>query len=275
MSKIVKAFFVLRYYGPKMFIRRAYASLVNLVTPAQPEEYHIIFKAMVSAYNGGVMIDVGAGLGSALEPFAKQGWHCYAFEPNPTNRIFLTSFARRYPNVKIDNRAVSSESQQNVIFYTSVDSYGAGSLIPFLKSHKFAAKVNTVSLKDYFAEQGISRVNFLKIDTEGFDFPVLQGFPWETCLPDVIQCEFDDNKSGILNYSWRDIVRFLDERKYKILISEWKPIRRYGGIHKWRALHEYPILTIDKHGWGNIIAVQNEGLAAHIKSLFLRFKSAV
>lgn len=275
MIKLIKAAYILRYYGLKMFIKRGYTYFVNLTLRHQPEEYRIIFEAIVPSFGrNGVMIDVGAGLGSALEQFAKQGWRCYAFEPNPINKKFLVKFMQQYPNVRIDDRAVSLESQQNVIFYTSADSFGIGSLVPFLNSHRATMLINTISLKDYFIEQDIPWVNFLKIDAEGSDYSVLQGFPWEIYLPDVIQCEFDEKKFGIPGYSWKDMVKFLVERKYKILVSEWEPVQRYGGVHRWRTLHEYPDIRINQHGWGNIIAVRSDNLLTSIKSNFSRFISS-
>jgi hypothetical protein len=102
--------------------------------------------------------------------------------------------------------------------------------------------------------KNINHVNFLKIDTEGHDYFVLQSYPWDLDKPDVIKCEFEDLKTEIkLNYTWKDMAEYLYKLGYKIIISEWYPIVRYGTTHKWRGLKNYPCELDDKNAWGNFI----------------------
>ena len=49
----------------------------------------IVFSLLhgpVSTASQQMMIYVGAHFGSALAPFARQGWQIFAFEPDPQNR---------------------------------------------------------------------------------------------------------------------------------------------------------------------------------------------
>jgi hypothetical protein len=83
-------------------------------------------------------------------------------------------------------------------------------------------------------------VDFLKIDTEGHDLFVLQGFPWERNRPQVIECEFEDLKSKPLGYTTKDMADFLVGKGYTVYVSEWHPILKYGQRHDWHRLQKYP-----------------------------------
>jgi hypothetical protein len=78
-------------------------------------------------------------------------------------------------------------------------------------------------------------VDFLKIDTEGFDLMVLKGYPWtQSPRPRVILCEFEDAKTVPLGYDFHQLAAFLVGEGYQLIISEWYPVKAYGGLHRWR-----------------------------------------
>ena len=80
-------------------------------------------------------------------------------------------------------------------------------------------------------------------------------------IPDVIECEFEDLKTKVkLDYTWKDIADYLLELDYKIIISEWYPIVRYGTTHKWRCFKQYPCELDDKNEWGNFICFRDQTL---------------
>src|SRR3546814_17135175 len=67
------------------------------------------------------------------------------------------------------------------------------------------------------------------------------------------------------------MARFLLEKGYRVLVSEWHPIIRYGVRHDWRRLVAYPCELSDEVAWGNILAfrdpVDESKLAAVIGKL--------
>ena len=71
----------------------------------------------------------------------------------------------------------------------------------------------------------------MKIDVEGFERNVLDGYDWAV-RPDLIVLEFEDSKTVPLGYSWKDLADGLIDRGYQVLVSEWFPIERYGGSHR-------------------------------------------
>jgi FkbM family methyltransferase len=201
------------------------------------------------------MIDVGAHIGSTLLPYATRGWDVYAFEPEPSIRAELESRVGDLPNVLVDDRAVSDRSGESVALYTSDLSTGITSLHPFDDTHRRAATVTTITLADFMDEHRIECVDFVKIDTEGHDLFVLQGFPWSRCQPQVIVCEFEDRKTVPLGYEWGDMADYLRALGYEVFVSEWYPVVRYGGTHRWRRVARYPTSLRDRNAWGNLVAV--------------------
>jgi FkbM family methyltransferase len=206
------------------------------------------------------MIDVGAHHGSSLKPFAELGWQVIAFEPDSNNRRLLENAFSGCKNVIIDPRACSDQIQPEVTLFTSPISSGVSGLSAFLESHQAAEKVSVTTLANAMQEYGITekQVDFLKIDTEGFDLMVLKGYPWELPVhPDVILCEFEDTKTLPLGYDFHHLANYLVGKAYKLVISEWYPVKEYGAIHRWRRFTTYPCELADPQGWGNIIAVKD------------------
>lgn len=100
-------------------------------------------------------------------------------------------------------------------------------------------------------------MDFLKIDTEGFDYFVLKGFPWDRSglKPGIILCEFEDSKTRPLGYDWKVMADFIQSKGYQVYVSEWFPIEKYGVSHRWRGIKKYPAELEDHEGWGNLVAL--------------------
>ena len=204
-----------------------------------------------------VMVDVGAHHGYALERFADAGWTVHAFEPDPSNRARLQQRSKREWCLTINDRAVAEQDGATVDFFTSPESTGVSTLKPFLDSHTSSFQVETISLSSYLAEHGVEHVDHLKIDTEGHDLFVLKSYPWDRDHPDTIECEFEDLKTEPLGYSTDDLVRFLEDKGYAVLVSEWHPIVAYGIDHDFLGLWPHEPDRLAERSWGNLIAVRS------------------
>lgn len=225
---------------------------------SEVEIVHRLLSGVVGA--DGVMMDVGAHHGGALEPFAVDGWSVHAFEPDPSNRARLESRWDRHPAVRIDARALSDLPAESAPFYRSPVSSGISSLTPFHATHERAASVAVTTVREYVKQAALERVDFLKIDAEGNDLRILMGVPWEQVPPDVVLCEFDAVKEEAAGYGYSEIADFLVEHGYRVLVSEWYPLERYGARHRWRRFFVYPAPLEDAAAWGNLIAVRETDL---------------
>jgi len=216
------------------------------------------------------MIDVGAHQGSALIPFVNDGWRVHAFEPDTENRKILTNRYQDSALVTIDERAVSDEAKESMPFFTSTESTGISGLSAFHDTHKETNTVSTTTLDLYCAENKIEHVDFLLIDTEGYDFMVLKGFPWGRMTPDVIVCEFENAKTEPLGYRFEELADFLTHRGYTVLVSEWHPIIRYGRPHDWCRLAVYPCNLKSPNAWGNLIAFSGQPDSGSLNAIAAR-----
>ncbi len=205
-----------------------------------------------------LMLDVGAHTGTSAAYFNKLDWTIHCFEPDPANRQKLVQQYGGLANVTIDTRAVSDRPASGSAFYTSAESTGISALHAFRDSHQEAHRVDVTTVADYVKAKGIRKVDFLKIDVEGFDLSVLKGVPWDELKPDVIECEYEDAKTIPLGHAWEDIARYLRGLGYAVYISEWHPIVRYGIDHDWRRVAPYPGHQAPTESWGNILAFRTD-----------------
>ncbi|MCP4037002.1 MAG: FkbM family methyltransferase [bacterium] len=231
------------------------------------DEVELVRRFMGPGPQDRVMIDVGAHKGASLEAFAREGWQVVAFEPDPENRAELETCCRDLPNVEVDPRAVSDREAGETPWFRSDVSSGISTLSPFHDSHESAGCVEVTTLTHALAQHKIEQVDFLKIDAEGMDLFVLRGFPWDWLTPEVVVCEFEDEKTEMLGYHFRDLADYLVERDYHVLVSEWYPITAYGKSHRWRRFVPYPCELLDPSAWGNLIAVRSGDDLARLRGV--------
>lgn len=205
----------------------------------------------------GVMVDIGAHFGSTLKPYLNRGWKVIAAEPDSSKWGKLDTL-RANPNFSLHKDAVGERDEAEAEFFTSPESTGIASLIPFRKSHELSAHVRVRSLRSILHDEQIDRVDFLKIDTEGMDYAVLKGFPFESIRPKIILTEFDELKTTGRGHDFRSLGDLLISHHYTVFASEWFPIVRYGGNHQWRSLKKYPCRLSDPKAWGNFIAIRDD-----------------
>lgn len=269
IRKIGTAIKILFSEGPMALVKSIKWYLAENYGPYRPEESIIAYNALNAEEMKGWMIDVGAYDGSTLSPFALSGWQVFAFEPDSKNREKLVESFGDAQNVVIDARALSDQVSKSAILYRSDESTGVSGLSSFLPSHQIGEEIEVTTLENVFDEHGLAHqdINFLKIDTEGFDLHVLRGYPWRISAPDLILCEFEDGKTVPLGYTFQDLADFLVGHGYRLIVSEWHPIKRYGDTHKWRRFAAYPCQLEDPKGWGNIFAAKKDGLYESLLSL--------
>jgi FkbM family methyltransferase len=202
----------------------------------------------------GLMLDVGANFGNSLDVYLGKGWTVHAFEPDPSNRAQLELYWPGCERLAINPEAVADRDGLVVPLYASDESTGISSLSAFTGGHRRVAEVSTVTLATYMKSAAIEHVGFLKVDVEGFDKFVLDGFPWDRDRPDAVLVEFEDAKTVPLGYDVGDVVELLQGHGYTVYVSEWHPVVRYGIPHDWKSLSRYDS-DVDLSGtWGNLVA---------------------
>ena len=242
-----------------------------MITRREFSESQLIFDSLKREAIG-MMVDVGAHFGESFGPYQSLGWKIIAFEPDPKNRsVILQNPTPK--NVILYECAVGNVDEQAKPFYASEESTGVSGLSAFLPTHQKVCDVEIRTLKSIVEENRIECIDYLKIDTEGYDKQVLEGVPWEILRPRVIMCEYEDVKTRPLGYTHKELGNFLLDHGYSVWISEWFPIIKYGGKHKWRSVRLFPAELQDKLSWGNFIAISNENPVSILKSKLMALEN--
>jgi FkbM family methyltransferase len=118
-----------------------------------------------------VVLDLGAFNGNSSialsRPAGEQG-KVYAFEPNPVMQEILARNLKRMNCVNVEIIPRGAGDAPNVLKFTI---QGAASRFdPFGDVDVQIGKVD-----DFVVERGLSKVDFIKLDVEGFEMPALRG----------------------------------------------------------------------------------------------------
>ena len=123
-----------------------------------------------------VVFDIGTNIGTIANWFATRTHHVHGFEPHPDN-LRLTKEQiqlRKTTNITLSKLALGSEPgtlQLHVKSFHGHHSLGDTSATPTVE--KIDVEVDTVDR--YCTANDIERIDFLKIDVEGFEEEVLKG----------------------------------------------------------------------------------------------------
>lgn len=188
------------------------------------------------AIGDGVLFDVGANHGSYTRFLRRVSprSRIHAFEPHPTT---FASLERRAagPLVTLVNMAVS-DSSGTMQLHDFADDDGStqaslarasvGMFDPRTVSHT----VETTTLDAYMAKAGIDEIDFLKIDTEGFDINVLRGAKGALARGAIKAIQFEFIPADIaMRVTMRDFFEILHGfRLFRLCLNgELMPMRRY------------------------------------------------
>lgn len=163
------------------------------------------------------ILDVGANVGdwSAMAARSIPGAAIHSFEIVPETRERLRATCAAFPNVHPQPFGLSDAPGEVEVFYapdmnanaTCID--GISEMFHKIRPPAVKAKVTTGDL--FCAEQGIGRIDFLKMDVEGFEPQVLRGFRGRLEAGDIRMIQFE---YGYVNI----VVKFLLKDFYDLLV---------------------------------------------------------
>lgn len=166
--------------------------------------------------NGRVMVDIGAYIGDSAKWFVDDGWECHAFEPQP-DAFECLKLNLEKDGVKLYNFPLGSGESVTMESNTEGNLGGRGVFA--------GGDIPTQKLDDCF-----DKVDFLKIDAEGFEPSVLEGAKRILSKRPIVAIEV--NIPALQNHGWTQF----DIYKY---------FENYQGIetYRWGAI-QYDILFI-------------------------------
>lgn len=195
------------------------------------------------------IIDVGAHYGETINLFLKyfKPKKIYSFEASPQNFIILKkNYSKLDQNLKrivqIENIALgknnriqsfnqtheSSSSTFNKINTKSNYFSRKKFFLGFNKDKDFYKKIELkmISLDSYFSEYNLNKIDLIKIDTEGFEYEVLQGL--QKNMKNVNYILFEHHYDDMIkkNYKFKDIIKLLKHNNFKLIYKTKMPFRK-------------------------------------------------
>jgi FkbM family methyltransferase len=170
----------------------------NFLDHEESGEAHLV--STLSAIDAlGTCIDIGANEGKYAALLLKHGaGTVYALEPHPAHQESLQKLRQSFPErLSVIEAAASSQSRTELLrFNTGALAHASLSeeinAIGYVNNDE-SVPVRTTTIDDLVTEFGLDEVDFIKIDTEGFEDEVLAGASelFRERPPKAVQVEFN------------------------------------------------------------------------------------
>lgn len=176
---------------------------------------------------GDTFIDVGANIGYlstiALGLVGKSG-QVHSFEPVFEYFTKLKDIVRLNPeyNVIVNQCALGEVEGTGKIAVTNLQNIGWNTMVPGLMAKEATKEIQGVlvrRLDGYIKEKALTNIALIKIDTEGFESPVLKGLKeyFESCnkLPAII-CEVAPTVYPLFGYQLSQLSEYMKRFNYGV-----------------------------------------------------------
>jgi FkbM family methyltransferase len=200
------------------------------------EKAFIRYMIAKNAFKDGVILDVGANIGHYTIMLRKNKitLPIFAFEPNPAAFKQLEQAASLHQFIPVKRGA--GEISTTAVIYDYAGNTGSehasmyrGVIADLRNSAVEEVNIDLVSIDHFVAENNISKIALLKIDTEGHELHVLKGarLTIEGGMVDVIQIEF--NEMNVISRTFfKDIIDILPGYDfYRLLPDGLLPLGTY------------------------------------------------
>lgn len=169
-----------------------------------------------------LLIDVGACHGQMSLPFIAEGWHAVLFEPDPDARSTMESCLAPYgERCTVVAAAAGKVAIPEVTFHKNATAGLSGlGESPFGVTERLI-KVPCLNLAEYCAAEGLQQIDFLKIDAEGYDFEVLEGFDFQRIKPRLVLVEYGTHFSSQSIVAVNEALRGMEGLGYRAVIFSY------------------------------------------------------
>jgi len=170
----------------------------------------IVVSKLLSGVKNGIYVDVGANdpeYISNTRYFYERGWRGINIEPHPE---MFEKIVKNRPEDTNLNIGIATQEGALTFYKLDVPAETAGSTFDKAIAEELKAKGYTISAeitmpvyplaKILEANLKFPKIDFMSVDTEGFDLEVLKSNDWERFRPSVLVVETTINKEQIVNF---------------------------------------------------------------------------
>jgi len=197
-----------------------------------------------------LLIDIGAHKGESIKLFSKNFIikKIISFEASPINFEYLKKEIKDnkqgYNNTEIvlENTALGAEDK--IIEFNQFNESSSSTIKEIDKESKYykrkfrlinfldnketyqKIKIKISKLKDYIEKNNIKKIDFMKIDTEGYEFEILLGLENKIKLVDIIMFEHHYDNMIKKGYTFEDINKLLIKNNFNQIYKSRMPFRK-------------------------------------------------
>ena len=197
-----------------------------------------------------ILIDIGAHKGESIKLFSKNFIikKIISFEASPINFEFLKKKIdenkQEYNNIEIVLENIALGAENKIIEFNQFNESSSSTikdinkeskyykrkfrLINFLNNKKTfqKIKIKVLKLKDYIEKNNIKKIDFIKIDTEGYEFEILLGLENKIKLVDIIMFEHHYDNMIKKGYTFENINKLLIKNNFNKIYKSRMPFRK-------------------------------------------------
>ena len=200
--------------------------------------------------NLNILLDIGAHEGESIKLFTNNFNinKIYSFEPSPISFKILikniTTIEDKFKKTKIFPENIALGSKHEKIFMKHISESSSSTIRELNTDSKYFKKkffflknsnsqdlfkkieVQQILLSDYIEKNNIKSVDFIKIDTEGYELEVLKGAKNILFKTKYILFEHHYDDMIVKNYFFSDIHRFLKDNNFQQIYKSKMPFRK-------------------------------------------------
>ena len=197
-----------------------------------------------------LLIDIGAHKGESIKLFSKNFVikKIISFEASPLNFEYLKKKIhkdkKKYNNTEIVLENIALGAEDKIIKFKQFEESSSSTikkidkeskyykrkfrLINFLNKKKIyeIIQIKISKLKEYIEKNDIKKIDFMKIDTEGYEFEILLGLENKIQLVDVILFEHHYDNMIKKGYTFEDINELLIKNHFNKIYKSKMPFRK-------------------------------------------------
>lgn len=158
------------------------------------------------------IIDVGASFGTFtyLSSYFNHKAHIYSFEMTEQSYSILERNCGNNPKITLTNKAVGKNNSK--IKYSIESDYPEGAHIGSAHRGERQLVADQIRLDDFFRKYSLGKEVLLKIDAEGNELNVLQGFSKQ-----IYKCRHVIIETGLDGRNLMAVIRFMTNNKFKLV----------------------------------------------------------